>query len=129
MGMEKIPVSFPAVPRWRNDRCTSEHHLVDHELSVIFADRSIRFLESRIREVRRIGPFPTKAPIELFARGFPFKFGRQTQTFPFGERRGLVVRHMTDRSIGLDLSQTGKRVVVPAVIAKMPIERGIDPIL
>ena len=80
MRMEKIPVRFAAVARRRYDRCTAEHHLIDHELPVIFSDGAAWFLKSRICQVSRVRPFPSKSPIEFVTRGFPFKFSRKTHS-------------------------------------------------
>src|SRR6478735_5447078 len=63
MRVEKIPVCFPAVARRCHHRCTAKYHLVDHELTVIFADRSTGLLKTGICEVSRVRPFPSKTPI------------------------------------------------------------------
>ena len=99
MRVKKIAISLAAVTLRRGDRCTAQNHLVNHKFPVIFADCAVRFREIRIRQIRRVRPFPAQAPIEFVRRGFPFKLGRQTHLFPFGKRRRFVKRNVAKRRV------------------------------
>jgi len=48
-------------------RPAAQHVLVDHEFAVVFADRAGRRLETGIRCVRALGPFPVVAEQTLQA--------------------------------------------------------------
>ncbi len=89
MRVKKVAVSFAAVVRRRGDARAAQNHLIYHKLAVVFADCARRFFEIRIRQIRRIRPFPAQAPIKFITRCFPFKFGRQAHSFPFGKCRRL----------------------------------------
>src|SRR5690348_11207376 len=54
--MKKIPVRVPAVPGRSSHRSPSQHHLVDHELTVIFPNGPLRFLKSGIGKISTLRP-------------------------------------------------------------------------
>src|SRR5580704_16121730 len=90
MRVKEIPVGLPAVIHGSRYRSASQHHLADHELTVIFSDRAGRLLEAGIWQVGAFGPFPSFPPGEFARCSFPFKLGGQAAALPRGIGRGLI---------------------------------------
>src|SRR5687768_11337972 len=99
--VEKVAVCRAAVAFGCCDGRAAQDHLVDHEFAVVLADRTCGFVEARVGKICRVGPFPTKAPVEFAACRFPLKFCRQAHALPFRERGGFVIRNVTDRRVHL----------------------------
>ena len=129
MRVEKVSVCWATVALRRYDRRAAKHHLIDHELAVIFAHRTFAFFKTRIGQIGRVCPFPALAPIEFRACRFPFKLGRQSHTFPLGKRRRLVKRNVTNWRFPRDLTQTTESKVLPYAISLVPIKWRRDVVL
>src|SRR5262245_6168824 len=126
MRLKEVSVCWATMARRRHNRGSAKHHLIDHELAVVFPYGSGRSLETRIGKITRIRPFPTQAPTELFIRGFPFELGRQSHSLPFGECRCFIKRHVSDRYVGPKLLQTTEREIQQLAIPLYPVERTLD---
>ena len=90
----------------RRQRRAAQHHLIDHELAIVFAERAGLGL---ITGIRRIGAARSIAtPAEGFVeravprRHLPFRFARQMLAGPARECIGFVVADMAHRQRRVD---------------------------
>src|SRR5438552_17011289 len=61
LGREKITVGFTDMIARCCARSAAQHHLIRHELAVVFSDRALRRFVSWIWKIRALGPFPDVA--------------------------------------------------------------------
>src|SRR4051812_23528413 len=59
-GIEEVPVAHPLVTGRGRKRGAAQHHLVDHELAVVFTERPFGCAVARIWEVGASGPLPDR---------------------------------------------------------------------
>src|SRR4029079_7866524 len=90
VGMEEVPVAGARMPRRRGERSAAQHHLVDHELSVVLADRTCDRPIPRIWVVGAARPRPDMrrqfADLDVSAGGsLPLRLGREPRTGPARE--------------------------------------------
>ena len=89
------------MPGGRRQRRAAQHHLIDHELAVIFAERAGRRLVAGIGRIGAARPLPDHAEGVAeragVRRNLPLAFGRQILAGPARERIGFVVTDMADR--------------------------------
>src|SRR5438105_4027167 len=87
--VEEVAVAFACVAEWRRVRRAPQHHLVDHELAIIFAERARRRPITRIGRVRAASPLPydAKGIVDETKprRHLPLGFGRQILARPARE--------------------------------------------
>src|SRR5918995_413289 len=80
-GREEITVACTLMTFRRRERTSAQHHLIDHELAVVFAQRACDRLVAGIRRVWTLRPLPDTAEgigERTGARGhFPFGFAWQ----------------------------------------------------
>src|SRR5690349_13345147 len=74
-GGKKVPITRANMSFWSRARPTAQHHLPAHEFSVIFTERALQRLKSRISKVRARRPLPTiteqlRQPIVAIRRGY-----------------------------------------------------------
>src|SRR5215467_7263559 len=104
--IEEVAVADARVARGRGMRAPSQHHLIDHELAVVLAERAGRRTVARIGRIGAASPLPDDAEdIVDDARArcdLPFGFGRQVLAAPTGEGVGLVVADVSDRRVRID---------------------------
>ena len=94
--MKKITIGLAAVI-WRSCyRSTSQNHLINHKLTIIFPYGSGFLFIIRIRKISASRPFPALAPVKKASCGFPFCFCGQTHSFPRSKSRGFVKINMAD---------------------------------
>src|SRR5579864_3014931 len=58
MGIEEVSVAPSDMITARYARAAAKHHLINHELAVVFPHCSVRHGVAWVRAVRRAGPFP-----------------------------------------------------------------------
>src|SRR5687768_14981286 len=58
---EEIAIARTHMAGWRDAGTAAQHHLIDHELAVVFGDRAGGRSETRIGLVGRARPFPDVA--------------------------------------------------------------------
>src|SRR5271166_4475174 len=127
VGVKEVPVAAPGMIRRRGQRATAQHHLVDHELAVIFAhctgDRTI----PRIWAVGAACPLPDMRfqliDAVVFARRLPLSLGRQPCAGPARERISLVPTDMTYRCVSTERRQPAQPHLAPTAIALAPMQR------
>src|SRR5260370_2992118 len=56
--VKEIAVAHAGMPRWRRHRRTTQHHLINHELSIVFAERARGRTIGRIRSISAARPLP-----------------------------------------------------------------------
>ncbi len=59
--MKEVAITHARVPCRRRMRATAQHHLVDHELAVVFAERAVGCAIARIGQVGTARPLPDHA--------------------------------------------------------------------
>src|ERR1700730_6231137 len=99
------------------ERRTTQHHLIDHELAVIFAERALDRTIAGVRQVSAPRPLPDDAEgigNEAGAsRDFPFLFAWQVLARPARVSVGLVIAHMTNGRGGIDRLRAAERHLLP----------------
>src|SRR5712692_10334114 len=82
--IEEIAIADTRVPGGRRVRAAAQHHLVDHELAVVLAERALRRAIPWVGQIGAAGPLPDDAEsvVEkiLASRHFTFGFRRQVLT-------------------------------------------------
>src|SRR5579863_7503723 len=129
----------------RRAGASAQHHLIDHELPIVFADRAGGGTEARIGEIGAGAPFPdilTKAlyegsGVDRYARGpiffgarlarrdFPFEFGRQPLAGPERESRCFIEADVTDGLGRFQRQPPIERIGAPNTVAFLPIGRSL----
>src|SRR5712671_5290763 len=90
--IEEVAIARARMARGGGVRAAAQHHLVDHELAVVFAERAGRGAEARIGRIGAARPLPhdPEGIIEETrpGRDFPFGSTRQILAGPARERGG-----------------------------------------
>src|SRR6202522_4496129 len=120
--MEKVAISWAAMPRRSSHGSASEHHLAHHELSVIFSDSPGSLFETGIWQIGTLRPLPSFSPHETNGCCLPFQLGRQAARLLDGKDDRLVVVDMRDRLFRVDRSEIVDCIVEPLDLDKMPVE-------
>src|SRR5262249_60850290 len=123
--IKEVAVAYAGVARGRGVRAPSQHHLIDHELAVVFAERAGRRTVARIGRIGAAGPLPDD-PEGIVddgraRRDLPFGFGRQVLAGPSGQGVGLVVADMNDRRVRFDRLQSRRRELQPGAVGPAPV--------
>src|SRR5712664_3278682 len=115
--IKEVAVGKTAMPVWGCKRRAAQHQLVDHELAVVFAERSLNGTVAGIGGVGAAGPLPhdPECVVEMAGTrgGLPLHLGRQMLAAPARERVGLVIADVADRGGPIDRLQSGERHGVP----------------
>ena len=148
MRIEKIPIACAHVATRGCAGAAAQHHLIDHELAVVFADRAIGCTITRIGRIGARSPFPDIAEhlarrgvvrgnraqvsgfdevagvrIERCCSKLPFELRRQALAAPTRERIGFIEADMRDRRFRIERLNSGKHHRQPFAIPPFPIER------
>ena len=114
-------------------RGAAQHQLVDHELAVIFAQRTLDGAVAGVGGVGAAGPLPDDAEgvVELAGAGgdLPFHFGRQMAAGPARERVRLVIADMADRGDRVDRLQSAERHDPPFAVDLAPVARRLPALV
>src|SRR5262245_42119990 len=106
-------------------RAAAQHHLVDHELAVVLAERALGRAEARVGQIGAARPLPDRAEgivEQACARGhLPFGFGRQVLAGPAREGIGFVVADVADWEIWIDRPTPAERERMPDAVVLAPI--------
>src|SRR5579871_1227533 len=88
--IEEVAVAFPGMARRRRERAAAQHHLIDHELAIVFAERTVSSAITRIGKIGAARPLPDNAEGVLDEAGacghLPLRFGWQVLAGPARER-------------------------------------------
>ena len=113
----------------RCERGAAQHHLIDHELAVVLAERAGRRPDSPDRRIGAAGPLPDDAEgvVERAGtrRDLPFGFGRQILAGPARESIGLVIADMTNRLRRIDRRRPPSVIANQAPSTLAPIARRV----
>src|SRR5215469_8367740 len=148
-GRKEIPIGCPEMPGRGNGSAAAQHHLVAHELAVVFADGTPRSAKARIRDIRTSRPFPNiaehlsqraaGAPFVVgvgvkmaavseipgyrytFGCNLPLGFGRQPLADPFGVSVGLEKTDMANRFGEVEPTQAAECKDRPDAVLTAPI--------
>jgi len=98
----------------RRQRGAAKHHLIDHELAVVFAKCSGRSAIPRIGRIGAARPLPDNAEgiVKHAACGgdLPFGFARQVLAAPAGKRIGFIVADVAGWQRRIDRTQPRERL-------------------
>lgn len=135
-----------ACGRWKWRSSPAQHHLVAHELAVVFTGRAFEGTETRVRQVGRACPGPqVTPPLAIGACGhrlqetlveevapqwlaglhdLDLRLGGQTGTSPAGKGLGFVVADMAHGRMHVQLAPATQRHLQPTALAVAhPIQR------
>ena len=123
--IEEIAIADARVALRRRQRGAAQHHLADHELAVVFAERAFGRAVARIGQIGAARPLPGDAEgvgdQAGARRHLPFRLARQVLAGKAGEGVGLVIADMRDGSRRIDRLQAGERHREPGAIFLSPI--------
>src|SRR5262249_19561353 len=123
--IEEVAVAWARMALGRRVRAAAQHHLIDHELAVVLAERTGRRAESRIGRIGTARPLPDDPEgivDEPETRGhLPLCFGRQVLAGPARERIGFVVAHVRDPCGRIDWPEARGRELLLGAVALAPV--------